>query len=276
MTIDLPLDVDLAERYVAGAVSPAEAVRIERAMDTSPSWRGLVGAQVPPARLELNFSAINAELDAPRRGWVERAMVRVGLHEHVARLMAATPVMRRSWYLASILVLFFGLVAANPETTEGSLTVFLAIAPLVPVLGVGLAYGPGIDPAHEMTVATPLSGFRLLLLRAVAVLATSVVFGGLGGVLIAQEHGLRVVAWMLPALALTSATLALATVVATRVAAGVVAAAWVVVVAIVANAVSSMAMWGGPAQPAYLLLAVGAGAVLVTRREAFENAELQA
>jgi len=203
-------------------------------------------------------------------------MVRLGLNDHVARLMAATPVMRRSWYLASMLVLFFGLVAANPDNNQGSLGIFLAIAPLVPVLGVGLAYGPGIDPAHEMTVATPLSGFRLLLIRALAVLATSVVFGGLGGVLIAQEHGLRVVAWMLPALALTVATLALATVVATRVAAGVVAGVWIVVVAIVANAVSGLAMWGGPAQPAYLVVAAIAGAVLLLRREAFENVELGA
>ena len=69
--------------------------------------------------------------------------------------------MRRSWYLASILVLFFGLAAAGQDRADATLAVFLAIAPLVPVMGVGLAYGPGLDPAPEMTVATPLSGFRL-------------------------------------------------------------------------------------------------------------------
>jgi hypothetical protein len=274
MMIDLPLDASLAQRYVAGSTTAAETMRVERAMDSSASWRGLVGAQVPAERLEHNLAGVVAELDAPKRGFVERSMIRVGLHDHVARLLAATPVMRRSWYIASVLVLFFGLAASNPDNTNGSLGIFLAIAPLVPVLGVAVAYGPGIDPAHDMTVATPLSGFRLLLIRAVAVLATSVVFGGIGGVLIAQSHGIRVVAWMLPALALTTATLALSTAVATRTASAITAGGWLIGVAVVARAADDFTMFGAPAQPAYAAAALAAGIVLFIRRDAFESVEV--
>lgn len=270
-----PLDPDVASRYVAGATSPAETMRVEQALDASPAWRGMVGAHVAPERLDQTFAGVLAELDAPKRGWVERVMVRLGMQEHVARLLAATPVMRRSWYVATVLVLFFGLVAASPNDGDGSLGLFLAIAPLVPVLGVALAYGPGIDPAHDMTVATPLSGFRLLLLRSVAVLATSVLFGGLGGVLIAREHGIEVVAWMLPALALTSITLALSSFVPTRLAAGAVAGTWLVVVAVVANVADELAVFEAPAQPAYAVVAAIAAVVVAIRRDAFETTEVR-
>ncbi len=274
MTTNLPLSGDLARRYVAGRTTPAETLDVERAMDASPRWRALVGSQVDPARLDLVLAGVVAELDAPKRGVIERLMVRLGLHEHVARLMAATPVLRRSWYLASILVLLFGLAAADPDRPDGSLAVFLVVAPLVPVLGVGLAYGPGVDPASDMTVATPLSGFRLLLLRSVTVLATSVLFGGIGAILIAPDHGLRVLAWMLPALALTTATLALATAVPTRLAAGLVAGGWLAIVIAVTRLADDLALFGGPAQPLYLALVLVAGVLLAVRREVFEQAEL--
>ncbi len=274
MTTNLPLSGDLARRYVAGRTTPAETLDVERAMDASPRWRALVGSQVDPARLDLVLAGVVAELDAPKRGVIERLMVRLGLHEDVARLMAATPVLRRSWYLASILVLLFGLAAADPDRPDGSLAVFLVVAPLVPVLGVGLAYGPGVDPASDMTVATPLSGFRLLLLRSVTVLATSVLFGGIGAILIAPDHGLRVLAWMLPALALTTATLALATAVPTRLAAGLVAGGWLAIVIAVTRLADDLALFGGPAQPLYLALALVAGVLLAVRREVFEQAEL--
>ncbi len=274
MTTNLPLSGDLARRYVAGRTTPAETLDVERAMDASPRWRALVGSQVDPARLDLVLAGVVAELDAPKRGVIERLMVRLGLHEHVARLMAATPVLRRSWYLASILVLLFGLAAADPDRPDGSLAVFLVVAPLVPVLGVGLAYGPGVDPASDMTVATPLSGFRLLLLRSVTVLATSVLFGGIGAILIAPDHGLRVLAWMLPALALTTATLALATAVPTRLAAGLVAGGWLAIVIAVTRLADDLSLFGGPAQPLYLALVLVAGVLLAVRREVFEQAEL--
>lgn len=272
MTTDLPLDVDLAHRYASSATTADDSLRVERAMDGSAQWRALVGSQIETGRLERNLAGVAAELDAPKRGVLERSMGRLGLPEHVARLMAATPVLRRSWYLATFLVLFFG-VSASSADRAGSVSLFLALAPLVPVLGVGMAYGPGIDPSHDMTAATPLSGFRLLLLRSIAVLATSVAFGGVASLLAASEHGTRVVAWMLPALALTSVTLALSTFVPTRVAAGVTGGAWLLAVTVVSQAADDFTMFGNVAQPLYVALAAVATGVLFLRRATFDAAE---
>lgn len=266
----LPPDVELARRYVDGVTSPAETVRVEQAMDGSESWRALVGSHVAPDRLDENLAAIWAEVDAPRRSLVERMMVRAGLREHVARLLAATPVMRRSWYLATILVLFFGMAAASPDRGDGSLSLFLALAPLVPVLGVAMAYGPGIDPAYDMTLAAPLSGFRLLLLRSCAVLATSVAFGGVASILLAGEQGVRVVAWMLPALALTTLVLLGSSVMATRTAAAAVGGSWLLVVAVATRAADGLTVFGGAAQLVYLGTAVVATAGLFVRRVHFD------
>ncbi|MGI9623485.1 MAG: zf-HC2 domain-containing protein [Acidimicrobiales bacterium] len=275
MSSNLQPDMDLAGRYADGSSTAAETIRVERALDQSPPWRALVGSTVESARLDENFALIVAELDAPGRGLIERLMVRLGLHEHVARLMAATPVLRRSWYLASMLVLFFGIAASN-NADGGSIGVFLAMAPLVPVLGVALAYGPGVDPAHEMTLVTPLSGFRLVLLRSLVVLATSVTFCGVASVLVAQEHGLSVLTWMLPALALTGLTLVASTFVPTRVAAGGVAGLWLLIVAILANAADDLVLFAGAGQAVYLLVAVLSGAMLAIRRHYFDSAGAQA
>ena len=48
---------------------------------------------------------------------------------------------------------------------------FLLVAPLLPLAGVAAAYGPLVDPAYELALAAPLGSLRLLLLRAVAVVA---------------------------------------------------------------------------------------------------------
>ncbi len=272
---DFALDPALADSYVHGSAGAADALRVEQAMDQSPQWRALVGSAMDGHRLERNFAAITAELEAPKRGLMERFMVRVGLHEHVARLMAATPILRRSWYLSTFLVLLFAQAASTSPGGESSISVFLALAPLVPVLGVALAYGPGVDPAHDMTVATPLSGFRLVLLRSVAVLATSVLFGGVASTLLPAAHGLAVVGWMLPALALTLGTLAVSTALPTRLAAGVVGGGWLLVVSLVANSSSDGAMFGAPAQFLYVVAAVVAAAAVAARRDAFEVAEVR-
>ncbi len=267
-------DVDLARRYAVGSVTAAEGVRVEQAMERSVAWRGLVGAHIDGGRLDAGLALVHIELDAPRRGIVERSMVRLGMPEHVARLMAATPVLRRSWFLASFLVLFFGIVAAGENRPAPTVAYFLALAPLVPVVGVGVAYGPGIDPAHDMATATPLSGLRLVLLRSVAVVATSVAAGGVCSLVLASQHGLRAIAWILPALALTALVLVVATVLPTRVAAGSVGGLWLLFVAVVARGAGALVLFGPAAQVAYLAAALVGLGLLAVRRGSFEIVEV--
>jgi hypothetical protein len=148
-------------------------------------------------------------------GLLERGLVRLGVPDHVARLLASTPSLRLSWLAAAAVAIGFSAWAANAGA-DGRL-VFLAVAPVLPVAGVAAAYGPWADPSHELATATPFSGLRLLLLRTLAVLMVTTIVTAIGGALVPAGE-ISAFAWALPALALTFASLALATVVAPHVA----------------------------------------------------------
>ena len=125
-------------------------------------------------RLASNLDAIMGEVTAPPRSRFERALLALRVPEPTARLMAATPVLRWAWFAAVGLVLVMAAGAGSKQWKPGDqLAVFLALAPLIPVLGVAMAYGPHSDRAYEVTVATPLSGLRLILLRTITVVVAA-------------------------------------------------------------------------------------------------------
>jgi hypothetical protein len=214
---------------------------------------------IAASRLEANWRAITAELDAPRPSFAERVLRRVGVPARVTRLVVATPSLRRAWYLSVVVVVIVGLGATNPDDPRQSLFTLLFLAPLLPVLGVAMAYGPTADPAHELQVATPGGGLRLLVVRTITVLVVSMV---VVTVLASASDVARpmATAWLLPALALTSATLAAVTVLPPRRAAAAAAGAWfgVVVIARVA-ATDPLAAFG----PVGQLVAVAATSAFV-------------
>ncbi|MBP7889532.1 MAG: hypothetical protein KAY11_13335 [Ilumatobacteraceae bacterium] len=186
-------------------------------------------------RLATNLDAIMGEINAPPRSRFERALLALRVPEPSARLVAATPVLRWSWFAAVGVVLLFAASAGAEQWQPGDqLAVFLALAPLVPVVGVALAYGPLADRAHEVAVAAPLSGVRLLLLRTLTVLVAASVMSFLT-VLAAPTHGWLRIAWLLPALATTSTALALSTRLGVRSAAIAVAVGWLAMVIVVAQ-----------------------------------------
>ncbi|MCC9158106.1 zf-HC2 domain-containing protein [Streptomyces parvulus] len=170
--------------------------------------RGVLAELSDPAALDAGWERLDAELDAPRPGWFEGLLVRCGVGDGTARLLAATPVLRRSWFgaVAAVLVTTF-LVAFSAGAVERP-ALFLALAPLLPLAGVAVAYGPVMDPTYEMAVVAPLHGFRLLMIRTVAVLVVALGVNGLAS-LAMPGYGLTALAWLLPGLALTTAGLAL-------------------------------------------------------------------
>ncbi|MEU6357390.1 zf-HC2 domain-containing protein, partial [Streptomyces sp. NPDC047072] len=167
--------------------------------------RAVLAEAGDPVALDAGWERLDAELDAPRPGLLESLLVRVGIADHIARLLAATPVLRRSW-LAS--VAFLLLVTVGAVRTTDSPTLFLALAPLLPLAGVALSYGRVLDPTYEMAVVAPMHGFRLLMIRTLAVLVAGLGLNGLA-TLALPAYGLRALAWLLPALALTATGLAL-------------------------------------------------------------------
>ena len=219
-------------------------------------------------RLVSNLDAIMGEILAPRRSRFERALLALRVPEPTARLMAATPVLRWAWFAAVGLVLVLAASAGAKQWEPGDqLAVFLALAPLIPVLGVAMAYGPHSDRAHEVTVAAPLSGLRLILLRTITVVAAAAVLSALT-VLTSPTHGWLRLAWLLPALATTTTALALGAHLGVRRAAIGVGLGWLTAVVVVSQATTdATAPFGAVGQlVAVGVTVVGTAALLLSRR----------
>lgn len=180
------------------------------------------------ARIDANWKAIQIELDAPRPAKIERLLLRIGMPATLTRLLVSTPGLRRAWFIAVGLTVLISLGSMDAGRPRDSLLTLLVLAPLVPVLGVALAYGPSSDPAHEVAVSTPISGLRLVLTRAAAVLGATVVLLGLAS-LVAQP-ALMALAWLAPAFGLTMVSVATMTVLSPRRATSAVAFGWMVAV----------------------------------------------
>ncbi|MET9814300.1 zf-HC2 domain-containing protein [Streptomyces sp. NPDC006355] len=188
--------------------------------------RRVLAEVADPVALDAGWERLDAELDAPRAGLLESLLVRVGVAGHTARLLAAAPVLRRSWLGAVVAVLLLSVAAGHAVRGGSFPTLFLALAPLLPLAGVALSYGPALDPTYEMTVVAPMHGFRLLMIRTVAVLAVVLGLNGLA-TLALPAYGLRALAWLLPALALTATGLALTPRLGPVLAPSLVGGAWV-------------------------------------------------
>jgi hypothetical protein len=215
-------DQDL-RAYARGELAPPLLWSADTHLMSCADCRGSLASVSDPAALDAGWERLDAELDVPRRGLFEGLLVRLGVPDHVARLLTATPVLRRSWLAA---VVFLLLTTVGVVYTADSPTLFLALAPLLPLAGVALSYGPALDPTYEIAVVSPVHGFRLLMIRTVAVLAAGLGLNGLA-TLALPSYGLRALAWLLPALALTATGLALTPRLGPVLAPSLVGGAWV-------------------------------------------------
>lgn len=224
--------------------------------------------QVDPHRIERNWNAITAELDTPLPSRIERLLSTLGLPAHISRVALATPSLRRIWFVATALVIVIGLASADKSQSQDSIFTFLIIAPLLPVLGVAMAYGSEADPAYEIGLATPMSGLRLVLTRTVVVLLCSVLMLSL--VTIVSGNAMALI-WVLPGLALSLLALAGSTVVSPRRSAGAIGGAWLVGLLILNGAstdpVSALVR---PGQTLSILAAIAAAVTLHQRRHHFD------
>jgi hypothetical protein len=105
-------------------------------------------------------------------------------------------------------------------------SLMLLLAPVAPLLGVAAAWSRGLDPAHELTCASPRAGLSLVLQRTLAVLAVVIPVLAAGGLLVEVSPA----RWLLPCLAFTAGALALGGLVGLQRAAVGLALGWVAVV----------------------------------------------
>jgi len=190
------------------------------------------GAAAPwdtvPADVDLRrvWTGVAAQVWRRDPGRVERLAGRLLRSPGLARALLTTPSLLLGWIIATAVVLAVGVVA-----TLGTGTPYVALcAPALAAAGIAYAYGPGIDPAFELSRSMAVGDRIVLLARALAVFGLNAALGlaasAASGVAAALTFG-----WLVPmtaacALALAAATLANSANVG--VAAGV--AGWVIMV----------------------------------------------
>jgi hypothetical protein len=194
---------------------------------TSPSQPGRFPS-AEPGSVDLGrvWAGVAAEVWRRHPGRIERAAARLLRSPGLARALVTTPSLLLPWLISTAVV--FG-VGALIRLGPGQPLVWL-VAPAVAAVGIAFAYGPGIDPAWELSLSCAVSHRMVLLSRVVAVFALNAVLGLLAsaasGAALALTFG-----WLLPMTAVSA--LALAGAVAARsaaVGAGAGVAAWVITV----------------------------------------------
>lgn len=232
--------------------------------------------------------AVESHLEtcAPCRGRLAPEPMATAVWAELAPLIERTPQMPRThawrrrvhgWvspaagpWLVMILLVTAAAVALDQLGSGAGVSLVLLIAPVLPVLGVAASWGRALDPAYELTAATPRAGLPLLFRRTTSVLA--VVVPGLTAASLLT--GLGPSRWLLPCLAFTVGTLALGALVGITRAAIVLIAAWVL--AIVAPTIAfsrtsvALDLAATPVWAGVLLLGL---AVIAVRRMAFTGLE---
>jgi len=253
---------DLLAGYAAGTTDVAVVWSVEAHLTGCPRCRSAVSEHVDAERLARNRSVLLVRAALPDGGRVQRLLSRGSIPDHLLRLLAATPSLRRSWLLsvAGVLAVVAGEAAAVSYGRIGTgapiglagyldpevLAPFLLVAPLLVLAGVAAAFLPMFDPASRLAVAAPFSGFTLLLIRSLSALAAALV-PVVAAAFVVPGPGWLPVGLLLPSLALCAFALAAATVIDPR-----------------AAAVAAAALWAMPA----LLLATAHVPLLIVQRNA--------
>jgi len=199
-------DAELLAAYAGGRLDLARTASVEQHLMSCGACRAMVAAVADRTLLERVWADTVDVLDRPRVSLGERVLTGFGLTAPSARLAGNASTARRAWFWACALLAVFGLAA---PVADGRLAVWLLIlAPLVPMTGVAMAYGPDTDPMHELVVSSPYPRLRLVLLRSLLVVPVT------GVLLLVSSLSVpggpeTAVLWLLPGLALAAVTLAL-------------------------------------------------------------------
>ncbi|MFD4637824.1 zf-HC2 domain-containing protein [Lentzea sp. NPDC058436] len=250
----------LLQRYEQNQDVPADQLwAVESHLESCGPCRGRLA---PEPIAEAVWAGLEPLLDRTPQMPRQRAWRRV--HSWVSP--AAGP------WLAMILLVTAAAVALDRVgfAVGDRVSLVLLVAPVLPVLGVAASWGRALDPAFEVTAATPRAGLPLVFRRTAAVLAVTV--PGLAAAGLLSDVGF--VRWLLPCLAFTVGTLALGTLIGVTRAAVVLIAAWAVVIVAPTIAFSrTSAALTAEAAPVWAVLLALSLAVLAARRMTFTRLE---
>jgi hypothetical protein len=209
--------------------------------------------------------SVAAQVWRRQPGWLERTAGRLLRSPGLARALLTTPSLLLPWLLTSVAVLAAGAVA----TADSGQPMVALLAPAVAAAAIAYCYGPGIDPAWELSCSMAVSDRMVLLVRALAVFAVNAVLGLAASAVSASGPGGGTAAavtfgWLIPMTAVCAFALAVATVARSAnagAAAGV--AAWLIIV--LSGRVASGHFAAAVTDSVLFLpyLAIGAGCVAV-------------
>lgn len=269
-------DAGVLAAYAAGRLGRSTAASLEAHLLACASCRSGIAPLAPSERLDGNLTVLHSRIDVPPLPRSERVLQRLGLPERLTRLLVVTPSARLAWFVAVAGAMVAAFVAAEVSgTNQRTMYVFLVGAPLVPLAVVTTTFTTRSDPARELVVATPTPAFDLLLVRAVAVLLPAVVLTAFAA-LVVPGQGAEGVLWLLPALGLATATLALASWFPVRTVSWVLGAAWVAAATVSvrgaprADLVERYVAFRPVGQVAMVVITLAAAVVVALRRDAFD------
>jgi hypothetical protein len=276
---------DLLAGYAAGTAGTVAVWSVEAHLTGCARCRSALSAHVDADRLARNRSVLLVRAALGDGGRVRRLLRRCGVPDHLLRLLAATPSLRRSWLLSvlGVLAVVVGEAAAvrygwiptgRPMGRAGYpdpavLAPFLLVAPLLVLAGVAAAFLPMFDPAYRLAVAAPFSGFTLLLVRTVSALAAALV-PVVGAAFVVGGPGWLPAALLLPSLALCAFALAAATLLDPRAAAVTAGVSWALPVLLLAATHVPLLIVQRNAQFACAAVLCASAAVLLARHDRFE------
>jgi len=177
-----------------------------RGPDMTNHQRSLPGSGPDEVDLGRVWVGVAAAVWQRRPGLAERLASRLLRSPGLARALVTTPSLLFGWVLATMAVLLAGVAF-----TRGTGTPWVALlAPPVAGAGIAYAYGPGIDPAWELSQSMAVSDRMVLLVRAMAVFGFNAILG-----LVASAASGAVAAvtfsWLVPMTAVCGLALAAAT-----------------------------------------------------------------
>jgi hypothetical protein len=169
----------LRAKLIEDTGSPEEADQLLPVLRRLPDW----SAPAPTARSTAQLIAmLQAQAPITRQS----NLLRLGL-----LIRSQARVIQPEIWLATALVMTLGvfvtLATAQPQVTIESLP-FVYIAPIVAAIGLAFLYGPGLDPASEIEVATPTSPRLVFLTRLMLVFGFNLGLGLIGTLLLAVGH----------------------------------------------------------------------------------------